>query len=321
MEVVKPSSPIPSFDFNSAPPSPSRFGECFFSAPTTPSRISEFYSEFDRLSIMNHNQTSSSSAIPFDWEEKPKSVGKTKIHDDDEENFAFDFRQPLLEKTYQLSAEELFDGGKIKPFKPPQVVDKYDKKSPFLSSQGKKIVHAFSPSKKTNTEDGRGRGRGRERERAHDMLSKNSSRRATRSLSPYRVSDEEDENDQISSNIKQSSSKGSSSRKWRSLRDLLLFRSASEGHNRDTFRKYSSSFIRKSEDHHHKSSSFKSVDSSGSARSKRKVSAHELHYTTNKAASDNMKKKTFLPYKQGILGRLAFIPAVGTPAKSYNNTM
>ncbi|TYJ49290.1 hypothetical protein E1A91_A01G124100v1 [Gossypium mustelinum] len=161
----------------------------------------------------------------------------------------------------------------------------------------------------------------RERERVHDMLSKNSSCRATRSLSPYRVSDEEDENDHISSNIKQSSSKGSSSRKWRSLRDLLLFRSASEGHNRDTFRKYSSSFIRKSEDHHHKSSSFKSVDCSGSAGSKRKVSAHELHYTTNKAASDNMKRKTFLPYKQGILGRLAFIPAVGTPAKSYNNTM
>ncbi|PPR94379.1 hypothetical protein GOBAR_AA26292 [Gossypium barbadense] len=275
MEVVKPSWPIPSFDFNSAPPSPSRFGECFFSAPTTPSRISEFYSEFDRLSIMNHNQI---------------SIGKTKMDDDDEVNFAFDFRQPLLEKTYQLSAEELFDGGKIKPFKPPQVVDEYDQKILFLSSQGKKIIH-------------------------------NSSCRATRSLSPYRVSDEEDENDHISSNIKQSSSKGSSSRKWRSLRDLLLFRSASEGHNRDTFRKYSSSFIRKSEDHHHKSSSFKSVDCSGSARSKRKVSAHELHYTTNKAASDNMKRKTFLPYKQGILGRLAFIPAVGTPAKSYNNTM
>lgn len=163
MEVVKPSSPIPSFDFNSAPPSPSRFGECFFSAPTTPSRISEFYSEFDRLSIMNHNQISSSSAIPFDWEEKPKSVGKTKIDDDDEVNFAFDFRQPLLEKTYQLSAEELFDGGKIKSFKPPQVVDEYDQKIPFLSSQGKKIIHAFSPSKKTNTEDGRGRGRERKR--------------------------------------------------------------------------------------------------------------------------------------------------------------
>ncbi|KAJ6685925.1 hypothetical protein OIU79_015853 [Salix purpurea] len=39
------------------------------------------------------------------------------------------------------------------------------------------------------------------------------------------------------------------------------------------------------------------------------VSAHELHYTANKAVSENLKKKTFLPYKQGFFGRLAFNPA------------
>ncbi|XP_022768822.1 uncharacterized protein LOC111312641 [Durio zibethinus] len=379
MEVVIPTSPIMDFDFNSArssprssaPSTPRRFGECFFSAPTSPTRMSEFYREFDGFSMMNDRQSSirsSSLAIPFDWEEKPgtpKSPRATRIGDGKGDDFAFDFSE-ALEKT-SLSAEELFDGGKIKPLKPPPRLqfDEYNQKSPLLSSprsprsplsQGKKIIReAFSPRKKkdrdpfataiessrNNTEHGRGR------ERVQDFPSKNSNRRAARSLSPYRVSEypweeeeEEEEkeekqhqNDQATSTKQSSlnskpsfsstSSKGSS-RKWR-LRDFLLFRSASEGRatDKDPFRKYSSGFFRKPEDK--KTSSFRSTDSSGSAGSRRKVSAHELHYTTNKAVSDNMKKKTFLPYKQGILGRLAFNPAVhalsngfGTFTRSHN---
>ncbi|XP_043722891.1 protein SPT2 homolog [Telopea speciosissima] len=42
--------------------------------------------------------------------------------------------------------------------------------------------------------------------------------------------------------------------------------------------------------------------------SKRRVprSPHELHYTTNRAQAEEMKKKTFLPYRQGLLGCLGF---------------
>ncbi|PSR94724.1 Neuroguidin like [Actinidia chinensis var. chinensis] len=41
---------------------------------------------------------------------------------------------------------------------------------------------------------------------------------------------------------------------------------------------------------------------------KRKVppSAHELHYSANRAQPEKMKKKTFLPYRQGLLGCLGF---------------
>lgn len=369
MEVMIPASPNMGFDFNSArssprssaPSTPRRFGDhsCFFSAPTSPSRMSEFYREFDTFSMVNGDRqssirSSSNLAIPFNWEEKPGTPKsprgrETIINDDEEEeeelgdDFAFDF-SAALEKT-SLSAEELFDGGKIKPLKPPprlQVENDYNnQKSPLLSSprsprsspllsQGKKIIRqAFSPRKKNNkdnrdhdpfataiesstrndkTEHERERGRGR----AQDFSSKkNSSRsRATRSLSPYRVSGypwvEEEEEEKLqqkqqhetpsSTTTKQSSlnskpsfssSKGSS-RKWR-LRDFLLFRSASEGRATDK--------------------SVRSTDRSGSGSggsSRRKVSAHELHYTKNKAVSENMKRKTFLPYKQGILGRLAF---------------
>ncbi|CAM8987781.1 unnamed protein product [Rhodiola kirilowii] len=42
--------------------------------------------------------------------------------------------------------------------------------------------------------------------------------------------------------------------------------------------------------------------------SKRRVppSAHELHYTANRAQAEEMKKKTYLPYRQGLFGCLGF---------------
>nr|DAD30047.1 TPA_asm: hypothetical protein HUJ06_031515 [Nelumbo nucifera] len=48
-------------------------------------------------------------------------------------------------------------------------------------------------------------------------------------------------------------------------------------------------------------SSFRSIDSSGSRR-RGPVSAHELHYMVNRVISE-LKKKTFLLYKQGLLER------------------
>lgn len=35
-------------------------------------------------------------------------------------------------------------------------------------------------------------------------------------------------------------------------------------------------------------------------------SAHELHYTAKRAQAEEMRKKTFLPYRQGLLGCLGF---------------
>ncbi|KAE8665177.1 Acylamino-acid-releasing enzyme, putative isoform 1 [Hibiscus syriacus] len=339
MEVMLPSSPVMEFDFNSArsspvstaPSTPRRMGDCFFSAPTSPARLFEFYREFD-LYDMESSMRSSRLAIPFDWDEKtgtnksPRST-MTGVAADEGDDFAFDF-SVNLENTSR-SAEELFDGGKIKPLKPPSrlKVDVSSPKPPKSSfSQGKKIIHeAFSPRKKKDDRDPlptaigtsrNNREHGRGRERVQDFTLRNSSRRATRSLSPYRVSDNRWEDDEEEEERKQqreptttkqsssslnskpsfssTSSKGCS-RKWR-LRDLLLFRSASEGRasDKDPLRKYSSSFVKKPE------------EKKNSGGSRRKVSAHELHYTTNKAISENMKKKTFLPYKHGILGRLAF---------------
>ncbi|PWA66329.1 hypothetical protein CTI12_AA327450 [Artemisia annua] len=90
------------------------------------------------------------------------------------------------------------------------------------------------------------------------------------------------------------------SKKW-SFMDLFLFRSASDGRamDRDPLKKYSANFRKHDQD----------VRSSGSMSKRRgRVSAHEHHYTVNRAVSNDLKKKTYLPYKQGILGRFSFNP-------------
>lgn len=344
MELAIPASNM-DFDFNhsrpsspsmSTPSTPKRFGNCFFSAPTSPTRTSELYRDYNEFSMMNDRRESRGSAP------SSKSSEKSDTREGDD-NFAFDVSEQL-ERT-SVSADELFDGGKLRPFKPPprlqlgrKVGESYTTpNSPLLSpksprspiSQAKKsILGAFSPrGKKENapkkTENERGR------ERSPIMSSAKSGRRATRSVSPFRVSEfpwEEEEETQQSTkqqptlNSKPSvSSSSKSCKKW-SLKDFLLFRSASEGRatDKDPFRKYSALYKKPEE---LKNSSFRSTDSSGPVIRPRRgpVSAHEMHYTVNKAVSEDLKKKTFLPYKQGILGRLAFNPAVHALANGFGS--
>lgn len=354
MEVVIPVRSTMDFDFSSArstpystaPSTPKRFGELCFSAPTSPTRASEFYRDFhDELAMIDERNSKTRSgfvsAIPFDWEETPGTPKSPRSKAKKEDEFAFDFSEELEKAS--LSAEELFDGGKIKPLKPPpgqKLNDEYARRKSHLApkspkspiSQGKKIIqNALSPRQKKhidpfsaaalqNTSKKTEQERGRERL----QTSSNSSRRSTRSLSPYRVSqypwEEEQQQQQNTGQLATNSkalttsssalnSSSSKSRKW-SLKDFLLFRSASEGRasDRDPLKKYSTLF-RKHEDV--KNSSFRSTDSFNSgSNSKRRgpVSAHELHYTMNRAASEDLKKKTYLPYKQGILGRFSFQP-------------
>ncbi|KAL3505213.1 hypothetical protein ACH5RR_035054 [Cinchona calisaya] len=371
MEVVIPIHTM-DFDFNtarsssmdlSAPSSPKRFGEFYCSAPSSPTRLSQFYREFDEFLIANDENISktgnfSSAAVPFAWEEKPgkpkssKAVG-TKDDQDDfafniGDDFAFDIGDDF-DETASLSAEELFDGGVIKPLKPPprlqlpsvaksggassslSLSSSTPPKLVIFSPRHKKEPDPFSPSPQKTTQRSPAQERGRER---GPSGLKSSSRRATRSLSPLRVSQypwEEEQSFQQQNKIEPSSSNSiipkpaanSASflkgyKKWR-LKDFFLFRSASEGRaaDKDPLKKYTAAF-RRYEDV--KSSSMRSIEShSGSVSSRRRspVSAHELHYTINKAVSEDLKKKTFLPYKQGILGRLAFNPAVHAVANGF----
>ncbi|XP_047958606.1 uncharacterized protein LOC125204094 [Salvia hispanica] len=301
MEVLLPSQTL-DFDFNSArssphataPSTPRRLGDYYFSAPTSPSHISQFYNEFDEFLLDAARQ---SPAVPFQWEEKPGIPKSALINaGDDDLDFAFDVGRDDWE-TASLSAEELFDGGVIKPI----AVRKQ-------RSQARRIIQgAFSPRHRKNATQlpERGRERGA-------ALSRPPSRRAARSLSPMRDDQRNLWEEEAAQAGKVNSAPSKGQKKW-SLKDFFLFRSASEGRaaDKDPLKKYTAALRR---------SSFRAIDSPGSgsgSRRKGPVSAHELHYTVNRAVSEDMKRKTFLPYKQGILGRLAFNPAVHALANGF----
>ncbi|KAL7002785.1 hypothetical protein U1Q18_003942 [Sarracenia purpurea var. burkii] len=361
IEVIMPS---PAVDFNfdsactspyvSAPSSPHRFGNFFFSAPTSPTGAgaSSPFLEFNTYSDGDAATSSGSvpSKIPFSWEEKP-GIPKTKNTDVDSD-FEFDF-SGQLERT-SLSADELFDGGKIKPLKPPPRLQFTERgladspKSPRSPIKTNIFKEALSPRHKKNDFDPfeaaieqtrrenynnqeRGNEQKQQQERGRERIYNSSAsnlrqKKGTRSLSPFRVRDisESEINCQSSNSTTSTKPKNPSSsspspfsnsawkgyKKWK-LSDFLLFRSASEGRattGKDPLKKYSL-FKQSSEDV--KNSSFRSTDSAGSVSRRRgPVSPHELHYTANRAVSEEMRRKTFLPYKHGLLGCLGFNPAV-----------
>ncbi|XP_052188586.1 uncharacterized protein LOC127798967 [Diospyros lotus] len=284
--------------FLSAPSTPKRFGGGHYLVgdPTSPGHLPDF----DINGDLDHFSISTSSVIPLEWEEKPGTQNLPPEGNDSsfEDDFAFHVSDQTRKTT--LPAEELFDGGKIRPLKPP----------PKLQPSSTSGLISKDPKR---TEQERGR------ERAVSSSNKSRSRRGTtRSLSPLRVSAypwEDEEGEEERQPLRQNS-KQKGCRKWR-LKDFFLFRSASEGRasEKDPIRKYRA-LLKKHEDEK-KSSSFRSIEGSSNSNGRAAVSAHELHYTVNRAISEDLKKKTFLPYKQGILGRLAFNPAVHALANGF----
>ncbi|GFP94529.1 hypothetical protein PHJA_001597300 [Phtheirospermum japonicum] len=305
----------------SRPLSPKNTGEYYFSAPTSPSHLSQIYNKgFDDL-LADVDDCGLSSAVPFDWEEKP-GTPKSPVRTDNCDDFAFDLSRNY--DTASLSAEELFDGGVIKPLKPPPRLQfppaapngENVVTSPRTSvSHTRKIIQGalFSPRHK-NTKEADPFAAAAAAQRGP------SNRRVVRSLSPSRDrrfswKEEEKKNSTPTHTVCSALSAAAvekGHKKWK-LKDFFLFRSASEGRaaDKDPLKKYTAAL---------RWSSFRAVESSESGSGSRRrgpVSAHELHYTVNRAVSEDLKKKTFLPYKQGILGRLAFNPAVSSLANGF----
>ncbi|KAI3737072.1 hypothetical protein L2E82_27067 [Cichorium intybus] len=262
------------FDFNSSSDS------CgyYTSAPSSPTRLTDVYCDFDKLLIAaGANHRGCVAAVPFAWEEKP-GVPKTSTNSF-EDDFSFDVSSHFGRD--EVSADDLFHGGVIKT----------------VDSQ---------PRLQEKKEE---RERGRERGSSFSRLPSSRSRR-TRSLSPLGSLDQRREQQlratymiplaSSTCTTPAGSSMENGSKKW-SFMDLFLFRSASDGRamDRDPLKKYSATFRKHDQD----------IRNSGSVSKRRgRVSAHEHHYTVNRAVSNDMKKKTYLPYKQGILGRFSFNP-------------
>ncbi|KAK8605133.1 hypothetical protein V6N13_082589 [Hibiscus sabdariffa] len=230
------------------------------------------------------------------------------------------------------SADELFLNGQIRPVKLSTHLQRPQVLAPLMD-----LEHEDDEENGDDVDNNGVRGR--------DLrLRDKSLRRRTRSMSPFRNatfglhvqnlsldkdSGKKDDEDMcnetgasMSASSSRSSSAGRSSKRWVFLKDFL--RSKSEGRSNNKFwstisfspTKEKKPGIQLSKEKlSNASENQRSIKSKpvngigkGKGKGKRRVppSPHELHYTANRAQAEEMRKKTFLPYKQGLFGCLSF---------------
>ncbi|KZV13755.1 hypothetical protein F511_45085 [Dorcoceras hygrometricum] len=285
----------------------------YVSAPSSPSRAGFYYSAPASPMHFMLSKTASHSAA---------AVTEPNC------SFEFDFCPTLPSSGGgAASADELFCNGQIRPMKLSTHLQRPQLLAPLIESED-------------TLEEDQAFTRGR------DLKSRAGSlRRRTRSMSPMRTPrsdeeaghreigteemiirkhdeelDEEKGSSETVSCASRSSSAGRSSKRWVFLKEFL-YRSKSEGRNNERPNNKFWSSISFSPVKDKKTAAHnKSKDQNQNPEVKKKVilkngvskrrvpspSPHELHYTANRAQSEEMRKKTFLPYRQGLLGCLGF---------------
>ncbi|KAJ4884855.1 hypothetical protein Rs2_34948 [Raphanus sativus] len=317
--------------FASAPSSPGRGPPpgYFFSAPSSP---------------MHHFFLSSAAAAPS--EENPKLDSSSSSPGDFEFDFSSRLSSSSgggpLGGVPMTSAEELFSNGQIKPMKLSSHLEKPQVLAPLLDLETEeedgrrgrdlmklrsRSVHrkarSLSPLRNAayqwNEEEEEEGG-----SEVKECIRKLQEDYETNNKSNGNVTSAET-TPSCSASSSRSSSYGRNSKKWIFLKDLL-HRSKSEGSGKGKEKfwsniSFSPSSLKdkklKSEDAAKKqkekqpSPAKKSPTAGKPTNGLRKrrglqPSAHELHYTTNRAQAEEMKKRTYLPYRHGLFGCLAF---------------
>lgn len=271
---------------------------CYFfsSAPTSPSRASSYAAD------------EQGDAASFD--------------------FAFGFSGQLRESTPILAAaDELFEGGRIRPLNGPRssgsLLADEDYTSISVSPRSPRRTRTMSAVRggagdraEVSADHGQTRGRsGRPAPASSSSGVSSRSRRATRSLSPYRGDPIDDEFSSSPPSPRGAASLmrgcGSGSRKWR-LKDLFLFRSASEGRataGKDPLLKYS-------------------MLKSGGDASMRKgrgsaASASDMApYTVSRAAAEEMRRRTTTPlpfHRNSLFGYFRSNPAIHSISRKLSS--
>ncbi|XP_008782337.2 uncharacterized protein LOC103701897 [Phoenix dactylifera] len=332
MEVAIPMAPAQDFRFQSASASP------YASAPSSPKPFGHpsDYSFHYASAPASPSRTAAIYAHVFGWEDK-SGRPKPSVDDEEEFDFAFGFDRQLQRKaptTNLAAADELFEKGRIRPLKPPPHLHHpaKDDGSSTASSSSRGGGGGYKPPSQEVVEEGvKDRGR---TPSTRSTTCSSRSRRGPRSLSPIRgAGDFRNFVTSSTTPTPTSSTKGGGSKRWR-LKDLLLFRSASEGcaterGSKDAPRKHSMFSLppflsnrRRSGGEHAKNSGSKPTDKNGSIRrgSGPAVSAHEKHYTMNRAASEDLKKKTPLPFhRPGLFGCSSFDPAIDSITRGVSS--
>ncbi|KAK1402586.1 Serine carboxypeptidase-like 26 [Heracleum sosnowskyi] len=205
-------------------------------------------------------------------------------------DFAFGFSGHL-----QVPADVLFDGGKIRPLKLlprsqyQQNIATNSPRSPRSPKRmlTKSVLVAPQPEKTFFSD--------------YPLVAK------PKEQQPLPVLEKQTSKDTTSSS---SSSIFSSSIWWRRWKLTDLFMSLGSCSEKNVTNKDDSASIMTSHKKDTNEWSFRSESSSksgsssrgGACRRKGRVSAHEWHYKQNRAAAEEMRRKTFLPYKKNLLG-------------------
>ncbi|CAN6467840.1 unnamed protein product [Victoria cruziana] len=314
----------------SAPSSPGRpipANGYFYSAPASP------------MHFFAMSSGSSTASIPLESDHFPgRFSGPVAAVATD---FEFSARFPTAgpdsgssSPATMISADELFLNGQIRPMRPSSSnLQKPPRLEPLPDDAPGADVPGFPEGEETL--------RGREFRSKNRSI-----HRRTRSLSPLRSSepvwagfppedDEEDEEQQKKpADPPPVVTAARRSRRWMSLKDFL-YRSKSEGRGYVKEKlswsalSFSPSSKEKEKDKEkdtdkdkEKDKEKKSASSSAQAGAEKKKkaagvngagkrrvpapSAHELHYAAKRAQAEEMRKKTYLPYRQGLLGCLGF---------------
>ncbi|XP_074558932.1 uncharacterized protein LOC141814876 [Curcuma longa] len=318
----------------------------YTSTPASPTRASVLYAHFDAIASANSPPPLASSGIPFRWEEK---LGTAKEEEEDGElasdgayEFSFDFSGHLDKDGLPAltAADELFEEGKIRPLKlgSSRVSSPASSRglwSPWSPRHRGRVVaqEERDPFAAAMVDATRGRGREKEKAPADSLpsLSFSRNRKGSRSLSPLRVEGGISFKTTIPDSPASTApaevplKNRNGSKKWR-LKDLLLFRSASEGRatgnrSKDPLSKYTlspsapSNKVEFSAKLDSKNSSSRS--STGGSMRRAGAFSHEMHYAANRAAAEDQRKKTALPYRQSLFGCLRFNPALLSITKAF----
>ncbi|KAK6135054.1 hypothetical protein DH2020_031201 [Rehmannia glutinosa] len=229
------------------------------------------------------------------------------------------------------SADELFFNGQIRPMKLSTHLQRpQDNVAPFVDLYGEDVRGRDLKVRSTKYSHRKARSMSPLRTTAEYEWEGLRATIAAKENDQTKENESSETTPSCSASSSRSSSSGRNSKKWIFLKDLL-HRSKSEGRANSKERFWSA--ISFSPAKEKKKSSLSPALSPSSSRDEKKgrsetkkgrkapaagkpangvwkrrvpLSAHELHYTTNRAQAEEMKKKTFLPYRQGLLGCLGF---------------
>eukprot|EP01018_Ginkgo_biloba_P028359 Gb_34250 [translate_table: standard] len=334
----------------SAPSSPGRPGGfLFLSAPASPNRIWDPNPKQKGLSTMDNDDRDDAASVStgsdFEFSARFSELEGASVS-----------TQPTMS-----SADELFCNGQIRPMKlsthlqKPQslrpLID-FDDETKGRTSSNDGICEEGGKDGFEKEERGRERvwrDNSRHQRRTRSLSPLRTSSSQWEEAEPHKLEGEEEK--ECAKNGSAASSKSRGSKRW-SLKDFL-YRSTSEGRGHTRERLWSLPFSpakpsdkekqqpssskksdaakhsKPAEKHSHANTAKKTnnnnnnVAGSAAPRHGRRVplSPHELHYTANRAQAEELKRKTFLPYRQGLLGCLGFSSKSYTTMNGFARTL